>query len=47
MDIFEQIKDLVIDLESDANTRGSAEWPLFEERYEENLQQLKDLVDQL
>jgi hypothetical protein len=45
--IFQQIKFLIDDLEQDASIKGSREWDLVSDRYDENLQELKDLVDML
>ena len=46
-DIFTQIRDLIEDIESDAGLKGVREWELVKDRYDENVQQLKELVDSL
>ena len=44
-DIFEQMKELIEELESDSFLKRTQEWSLVEDRYNENLEKLKELIE--
>lgn len=46
-DIFTQIRNVLEDIESDAGLKNTREWELVKDRYEENVEHLKELVDSL
>jgi len=45
---FKTIRDILDEMESDLSTKGSREWSeLFEQRYDQNMVDLKEIVDSL
>lgn len=42
--VFEQIRDLLEEIETDSYTKGTSDWHHFKDRYEENVESLKELV---
>lgn len=46
-DVFTQIRNVLEDIESDAGLKGVREWDLVKDRYQENVDHLKELVESL
>ena len=47
MDIFDQIKAVIEEMESDLSLRDTTSWIDVQDRYEENKTKLEDLFEQI
>lgn len=45
--MFDEMKGLVEELESDSFVRGSSDWPHVMERFQENIERMREILDEI